>query len=251
MRLHRLIAILLLLESRGQVKARELSEALETSERTVYRDIEILCEAGVPIMALSGPGGGFSLMPGYSVSQRDLHAGDVINLFLCGMGVRPEEHTEASMNLKTTILKLEKSVPRQYLPDIRMARERFYFDPDFWWEERMPLVHLDTLRRSVWQQRKVLITHEKSSQEGGEVTTRVLRPYGLVVKSTEWYLVGFCETRHDIRVFKVDRITDAVLQEETYRIPDDFDLETYWRAWIERFKGLIRPPYSNDVKDSD
>lgn len=240
MRLHRLIAILLLLESRGQVKARELAEALETSERTIYRDIEILSEAGVPVVSLPGPAGGFSLMPGYSLHQQDLHAGDVINLFLSGIGVRPEEHSEASLNLKTTLLKLEKSIPSQYLPDIRVARERFYFDPSLWFDQKPPLLHLDALRQSVWQSRKVLLTHAKEEEEGGAVTVRVVRPYGLVVKNTDWYLVAYCQTREDIRVFKCDRVRGADLLEETFVIPVDFNLENFWQAWVQGFVRRVR-----------
>lgn len=240
MRLHRLIAILLLLESRKQVKARELADALETSERTIYRDIEILNEAGVPVVSVAGPSGGFSLMPGYSVNQRDLHADDVINLFLSGIGVRPDEHSEASLNLKTAILRLEKSLPSQYLPDIRVARERFYFDPSMWFEEKLPLYHLDALRDSVWHSRKVRLSHTKIPDEGGETTVRVVRPYGLVVKNTDWYLVAYCQWRQDIRVFKVDRIQWVELLEETFTIPPDFNLEEYWREWVQKFKQQVR-----------
>jgi predicted DNA-binding transcriptional regulator YafY len=241
MRLQRLIAILLLLESRGQVKGRELAEALETSERTIYRDIEILSEAGVPIVSLSGPVGGFSLMPGYSVNQKDLHADEMINLFLSGMGVRPDEHSDASLALKNAILKLENSVPSQYLPDIRKARERFYFDPSQWWDEKPPLLHLDTLRKSVWQSRKVLLTHTKASEERKETTVRVVQPYGLVVKNTDWYLVAFCETRQGVRVFKVDRIQEAQLLEDPFSIPEGFNLEEFWREWVRGFKKWARP----------
>ncbi|HEX2979311.1 MAG TPA: WYL domain-containing protein [Anaerolineaceae bacterium] len=240
MRLHRLIAILLLLEARGQVKARELAEALETSERTVYRDIETLCEAGVPIAALAGPLGGFSLMPGYSVNPKDLHADDIINLFLSGIGVRPEEHSEASLNLKTTLLKLEKSVPGQYLPEIRMARERFYFDPSLWFDEKPALNYLDTLRKSVWTSQKVRLVHTKSSEDSGETTVRTVRPYGLVVKNTDWYLVAYCETRQDIRVFKCDRVRMAELLEERFSYPEGFNLEEFWHGWVRGFKDRVR-----------
>lgn len=242
MRLHRLIAILLLLESRGQVKARELAEALETSERTIYRDIDILAEAGVPIAAVSGPEGGFSLLPGYSVHQKDLHADEVVNLFLSGMGVRPDEHSEASLTLKNAILKLEKSVPSRYLPDFQIARERFYFDPAMWFEEKKPLYHLDTLRKSLWMSRKVHLVHTKNEEDGGVTTERTVRPYGLVVKNTEWYLVAFCETRQDIRVFKVDRVQEATILEEGFDFPSDFNLESYWHAWVQNFKQRVRGP---------
>jgi predicted DNA-binding transcriptional regulator YafY len=80
MRLQRLIAILLLIESRGHMKAKELAQALETSVRTIYRDIEALCEAGVPLVAMTGPNGGVSLMEGYQVAMNHLYSDDVINL---------------------------------------------------------------------------------------------------------------------------------------------------------------------------
>lgn len=81
MRLHRLIAILLLVESRGKIKAKELAEALETSVRSIYRDIDVLAESGIPLVATTGPNGGIALMEGYTVNLRRLHGEEVVQLF--------------------------------------------------------------------------------------------------------------------------------------------------------------------------
>ncbi|MFD2878558.1 helix-turn-helix transcriptional regulator [Paenibacillus rhizoplanae] len=81
MRLHRLIAILLLLESRGKMKANELSIALETSVRSIYRDIDVLAESGIPLVSTTGPNGGISLMEGYTVNLRRLQGEEVVQLF--------------------------------------------------------------------------------------------------------------------------------------------------------------------------
>jgi predicted DNA-binding transcriptional regulator YafY len=239
MRLHRLIAILLLLESRGSIKARELADALETSERTIYRDIDILCEAGVPIAALAGPSGGFSLMEGYSVNMKQLHCDDIVNLFLSGIGIRPDEHSEASLNLKKTILKLEKSLPSQYIPDIKTARQRFHFDPGAWWQERPPVYHMDTLRHAVWKSKKLVIEYRKLSRSRDEVSTRHVRPYGLVVKNMDWYLAAYCEERDEMRVFKCDRILRAEILEEGFTVPEEFNLEEFWKQQVGDFKSSV------------
>lgn len=125
MRLHRLIAILLLLESRGRMKANELSIALETSVRSIYRDIDVLAESGIPLVTTTGPNGGISLMEGYTVSLRRLHGEEVVQLFLTGMGMPAGGSGETSLLLKNALLKLEASLPAPYQEDIRTAQRRF------------------------------------------------------------------------------------------------------------------------------
>jgi predicted DNA-binding transcriptional regulator YafY len=236
MRLHRLIAILLLLESRRKMKARELAEALETTERTIFRDLAVLAESGVPVTAQAGPNGGFSLMEGYSVDMNRLNSDDVVNLYLSGVGLRPSEHTEASISLKKALAALESSLPKGYQSDIQVARERFYYDPAPWFFERPSLPHLDALRTAVWQSRKITIKYS-----GREPFDRILRPYGLVVKSTTWYLAAYWERWEKVSVFRVDRIKEVALLDETFEIPSDFDLEAYWKQQSQEFiEGLSK-----------
>lgn len=233
MRLHRLIAIILLIESRGTIKAKELAEALETSVRTIHRDIQILCESGIPITTVTGPNGGVRFIEGYTANINTLQCDDIISLFMCGIGVRPVEHSESSLKLKTALQKLEKSLPDKYLPDIRMAKERFFFDPKPWWEERQPVEHLDLLRKSVWSSKKIEICYRKVN---GELSQRVVHPYGLVVKMTNWYLVGYCEKSCKIAVFKCERIVKAAICDDSFKYPDDFCLETFWNNSASDFK---------------
>jgi hypothetical protein len=100
MRLHRLIAILLLIESRGSIKTKELADALETSVRTIHRDIDILCESGIPITAATGPNGGIRFIEGYYVNINNLHCDDIISLFLCGIGVVLKSTASRALSLR-------------------------------------------------------------------------------------------------------------------------------------------------------
>lgn len=237
MRLHRLIAILLLLESRGSVKAKEMANALETSERTIYRDVDTLCEAGIPITATTGPTGGFSFMPGYSVNLKNFHCDDAISLFLSGIGLRPEGESEAGLKLKTALTKLETNLPPEYRNDIKAARERFYFEAEDWWKEKQPLVNQEMIRQAVWRSKKLAIDYRKA---GEETRRRTVRPYGLVVKNADWYLVAYCESSKGLRIFKCERIIEAQLLEEEFLIPEEFSLGDFWRSNTERFKAVCR-----------
>ncbi|MNO43112.1 HTH domain protein [compost metagenome] len=233
MRLHRLIAILLLVESRGRVKANDLALALETSVRSIYRDIDVLAEAGIPLLSTPGPNGGFSLMEGYTVNLNQLHGEDVINLYLTGMGIHAGGHTPSGLKLKATLLKLEKTVPASYQTDIQKAQSRFYFDDTPWWSERSEIPCLESIRTAVWRSHKLWIEYHKVN---GDLSSRKLQPYGLVVKKEEWYLIAYCEEVEQIRTFKCERIASTQLIDEEYVIPQDFSLERHWKQQERGFK---------------
>lgn len=232
MRLHRLIAILLLLESRGQLKARELAAALETSERTVHRDIATLCEAGIPIEAIAGPTGGFHLMEGYTHHLPQLPHDAAVSLFLRGIGLHPREEQEAYGDVRRALGQLESRLPEAYRRDVRIAQKRFYFDPTPWWEGVPISIYLDTLRQAVWHERKVAISYENMHQD---VSERIVQPYGLVVKVMQWYLVAYCEQRDAVRTFKVSRIRHAQLLDHSFTVPENFTLEAYWTSRANAF----------------
>ncbi|MBP2112644.1 helix-turn-helix transcriptional regulator [Paenibacillus silagei] len=232
MRLHRLIAILLLLESRGRMKANELSIALETSVRSIYRDIDVLAESGIPLVTTTGPNGGISLMEGYTVSLRRLHGEEVVQLFLTGMGMPAGGSGETSLLLKNALLKLEASLPAPYQEDIRTAQRRFLFDDTPWWSGQAAVPYLETLRTAVWRGRKITADYLKVN---GESSLRKLQPYGLIVKQGEWYLAAYCESAGDLRTFKCERFTAVTLLEETYAIPEQFSLQAYWSQAEQAF----------------
>lgn len=233
MRLHRLIAILLLVESRGKMKANDLAQALETSVRSIYRDIDVLAEAGIPLLSTPGPNGGISLMKGYTVNLSQLHEEDVINLYLTGMGIHTGGHTHSGLKLKTTLLKLEKTLPASYQMDIQKAQKRFYFDDTPWWSERLEIPCLESIRAAVWRSHKLWVEYHKIN---GVISNRKLHPYGLVVKKEEWYLIAYCEDAEQIRTFKCERIATTQLIDEEYAIPQDFSLEGHWKQQEREFK---------------
>ncbi|ASR45275.1 transcriptional regulator [Paenibacillus kribbensis] len=237
MRLHRLIAILLCIESRGRMKAKELALALETSVRSIYRDIDLLAEAGVPIVTASGPKGGIYLMEGYTANLKQLNGGDVIQLYLTGMGIYTGGPTESGLKLKNALLKLEQTMPDPYQSDIRKAKARFYFDDTPWWTERVAIPCLESVRAAVWGSKKITIQYRKAD---GVCSSRHVHPYGLVVKKGDWYLIAFCEIGQEIRTFKCERITEVQPSAEVFEVPVDFSLEQHWMMQETRFKQLCK-----------
>ena len=232
MRIHRLVGIIMLLGERKIIKAKELSDILEASDRTIYRDIDILCEAGIPIVSIPGPYGGFSFMEGYKINPEALCKNDVINLLLSTMGIGAGKNTDASQEIKNIAIKLESSVSEEYKREIKSAREKFFCDYDPWFGESREIKYIDEIKKAVLNLKKIKIEYRKFA---GESSNRIVRPYGAVVKNSEWYLAAYCESRKEIRIFKCSRIDSLEILEDTFEIPKDFKLNEFWKRSKERF----------------
>ncbi|WP_330623384.1 helix-turn-helix transcriptional regulator [Acetoanaerobium pronyense] len=242
-RLHRLLGILLLLDSRGTMTAKNLASILETSERTIYRDIDILCESGVPIYAHSGPKGGYSVMNDFKINFNVLEFKDAFHLLLSGMGIYPDKNSEMSQHLKNALIKLENSVSEEHQAEIIKAKEKFFVDSQPWWGEGEDYSNLDIIKNAILNLNKIKIYYKKFNNETSE---RVLRPYGAVVKDSKWYLIGLCEMKNEIRVFMFKRILKVDVMDEKFTMPTDFSLENFWEDSKKHFKktatGASKPP---------
>lgn len=225
MRADRLLSILMLLQIRGHMTAHELAERLEVSERTIYRDIEALSVAGIPVYAERGPGGGCMLAEGYRTNLTGLTEAEVRTLFLPGMSA-PLADLGVSKALEAGMLKLLATLPSAQRRDVEHARQRLYMDAVGWFHSNEAVPFLQTLQEAVWRDHKVQITYRKKN---GEITERIIDPLGLVAKAGIWYLVAV--SHGDLRVFRVSRVREAILTDEPCQRPPDFDLETYWAAW--------------------
>ncbi|MBS3950680.1 MAG: WYL domain-containing protein [Peptococcaceae bacterium] len=235
MRVQRLMAIILLLESRGKVRAQDLAAVLETSERTIYRDVEDLCAAGVPIVAQSGPHGGLSLAESYSLKPEGLDTEDIINLYMCGISIRPQAQSAVNINLKSTLAMLEQALPLAYRADVEKAQKSFFFDPTPSWRTAPEIAHMDRLRKAVWNTLKIRVQYINGSYS----TNSTILPYGLVVKHTDWYVVGHCHMRQTVRALRCDRIRNVTVLEESFTVPPSFDLEVFWQKWMRESANSI------------
>jgi predicted DNA-binding transcriptional regulator YafY len=233
MRLHRLISILLTIENRGKITAKELAAQFETSTRTIYRDVETLCAADIPIVAETGPHGGLSLVEGYQTGLKQLDKDELVYLFLNGMGVRPERGSAIALGVNASLLKLQKLLAHDEVAEVKTRISRFYVDPAPWWGQRRPLKHLDALLKAIWDAQKIAVHYRKMDQT---ISIRTLRPYGIVVKDTDWYLVAYCEDSHGLRTFKCERIGECALLPDRFNLPDDFSLEAYFKTSLQAFR---------------
>ena len=201
MRASRLVQLLLLLQTNGKMTASRLAEELEVSVRTIYRDIEALSGAGVPIYAEAGPGGGVRLVDGYRTRLTGLTAEEAEALALSGL---PGAASELGLGtvLAAAQLKVDAALPPELRSRAVRMRERFHLDAPGWFAREEPVPHLATLSRAVWEEERVEIRYRKPE---GEVK-RLLDPLGLVLKAGVWYLVALSGRTRSLRTFRVSRV---------------------------------------------
>jgi predicted DNA-binding transcriptional regulator YafY len=234
MRADRLISIMLLLQTRGKLTAETLANELEVSRRTIQRDITDMSAAGIPIYADSGHGGGFALDEGYRVSLTGLKEAEVRALFLSSSARLLEDlgMGEAADNAH---LKLSAALPGPSKQVVDHVRQRFHIDP-VWWYGPRSLPCLAVLKSAVEEDRRVQVLYE---HRDGEVVERVLEPYGLVAKSSIWYLVALREG--SLRVYRVSRFLQATMLDDRFNRNAAFDLATYWEDHAREFRTRLVP----------
>ena len=225
MRADRLLSLLMLLQTRGQMSARKLATELEVCERTIYRDIIALSTAGVPIYAEAGPNGGYQLLDSYRTNLTGLTEGEARALFMLNMP-GPLAKLGLSQDLKAAMLKLTAALPASRRLDEERVRQRYYIDASWWSQADAPQTLLQTIQQAVWEDRRLAITYTPLFDMQIE---RVVDPYGLAAKSGAWYLVHARAGR--VRAHRVDDLVDVRLCAEKFERPVDFNLEEFWQSW--------------------
>jgi predicted DNA-binding transcriptional regulator YafY len=230
MRAERLLRLILLLQSSGQLTARELAERLEVSTRTIQRDLDSLSLSGIPVYAVRGRGGGWTLAKDYRVNVGGLTPAEAASIFV-GRTASVLADLGLSEAADTAVLKLLSALPAHARQDAEYARQRILVDHTDWsGVDEAGASALDVLQRGLWEQRKVELLFAKWPQ------TALVEPLGLVAKHRTWYFVA---ARPDgkIRTYKVQRIRNAELTQELFDRPDDFDLPAYWsESWATFLK---------------
>jgi len=190
MRASRLLCLLLLLQSRGRMTARQLADELEVSVRTVYRDVEALSAAGVPLYGDAGHAGGYQLLEGYRTRLTGLTAAEAQALFLSGLPGPAAELGLGSV-LAVATLKLRAALPASLHENADRLAERFHLDAPGWYRRPEHVPHLPAVAAAVWDRQVIQVTYRRW-REPAEVTRR-LEPHGLVLKAGTWYVVARCD----------------------------------------------------------
>lgn len=233
MRAARLVQLLLILQTRGQVSAPELARELEVSVRTVYRDLEALSAAGVPVYSEPGRNGGARLVDGYRTRLTGLTTSEADAVLLSGL---PDAAAELGLGtvLAAAQLKVLAALPPELRGRATRVRERFHLDAPGWFRRSEALPHLATVAEAVWSDRLLRVSYERQ----GEVTERRLEPLGLVLKAGVWYLVAHRDG--EARTYRVSRIVAAEVLDETFERPADFDLAAHWGHSSDAFEQVMQ-----------
>jgi len=233
MRAARLLSMLIRLQLRGRVSAATLAREFEVSVRTVYRDMDQLSAAGVPLYADRGPGGGFALLEGWRTRLDGMTASEADALALAGA---PGAAAELGFGpaLASARLKIEAGLPATLRDGVDDRPRRFHLDAVDWYRRRPAPDGLPALADAVWTRRVVEIDYESWK---GPVTRR-LHPLGLVLKGGTWYLAAAADDQ--ARVYRIDQIARLdVLDDPAEDLPG-FDLAAFWKAWAADFEERLR-----------
>jgi predicted DNA-binding transcriptional regulator YafY len=218
----RLLSILLLLQTRGRVPARELADRLEVSVRTVYRDIEALSASGVPVYAERGRHGGIELLAGFRTDVTGLTADESRSLFvLAAQGTHAALGLDAALG--SALRKVMAALPAPFRPAAEVTSRRVLVDAK---GGPRRAVDLDVLQDAVFSDRRLRLRYRHGGD--AEPRTYTVDPYGLVSKAGVWYLVA--DRRGGPRLFRADRVRSATLLPDPVRRRPGVELADVWEV---------------------
>jgi predicted DNA-binding transcriptional regulator YafY len=232
MRASRLLSILTTLQAKGHVTAQALADECEVSLRTIYRDVEALSAAGIPVYSERGSAGGYRLLDGYRLRLNGLSSIEADALLLAGL---TQQATE--LGLGSAAASARKKLLVALPADLRTGamRTRFHVDAPAWFAEGETLDNLPLVADAVWGGRAIAMHYQSREAE----TQREVEPLGIVLKGSAWYLVAQSES--GIRTYRISRISGLEVLDRRFAFPDAFDLAAYWAESTRRYEEGLHP----------
>ena len=218
-----MLSIITCLLQREKVKAQELAEKFEVSVRTIYRDLETLSQAGIPVVTYQGVGGGIGLIEGYTLDKTFFTSDEILKILA---GLKGLQSIGEDVKIKLLIEKLSLATARSdYLP----TGNEILIDLSSWNKEDQLCLRIGALKRAIHD--RILIEFDYYSNE--QFTQRSVEPYVVVFKESHWYLYAYCLLRQDFRFFKLRRMSELKLLDVNFNLRN-FSLERVdWQGELE------------------
>lgn len=247
MKIDRLISIIMILLKKERIGAQELADMFEVSLRTIYRDIDAINMAGIPIRSISGVGGGFEIMQNYKIEKNVFSTADLSAIL---MGLTSLSDIVRGDELINALAKVKSFIPADRAKDIELRANQIRIDLSAWMGNRNIQLHLEMIKTALQESR--LLSFEYIAHHGNK-TTRTVEPYQLVLKNSHWYFQGYCYKRNDFRLFRLSRISNLQIEKETF-MPRDFpkislDFEEIFETVPIRIKLRIHKSVMDRVLD--
>ncbi|MEK5171996.1 YafY family protein [Heyndrickxia sp. FSL W8-0496] len=220
MKLDRLLAITMVLINQRRVQAQELADMFEVSVRTIYRDIETLNQAGIPIVTYQGQNGGIGLIDGFRMDKNVLTRDELSAISTALKSISTSYQDEHA----STILEKIKG-----LSDSQQPPETFFVDFSPWGGNTLLKGKITSLKRAIEGSLCIQFFY---SNNLGEKSYRDVEPHTIVLKGQSWYLYGFCLHRREFRLFKIPRMKDLVISDKTFNRKEvQVDQSPWDKAW--------------------
>lgn len=216
MKVDRLVSIIMILLDKERIGARELADMFEVSPRTIYRDVDAINMAGVPVHSTSGVGGGFEIMQNYKVDKKVFSTADLSAILMGLSGLSGMMHGDELVN---ALAKVKSFIPADRARDIEVKANQIHIDLSRWMGNGHVQPYLETVKVALQESR--LLTFEYMANHGSK-TARTIEPYQLVLKGGHWYVQGYCHKRNDFRLFKLSRMANLQMKEEAF-IPREYE----------------------------
>lgn len=210
MKVDRLISIIMILLEKERIGAQALAEFFEVSSRTIYRDIEAINMAGIPVCSTPGVGGGFEIMENYKVDKKVFSTADLSAIL---MGLSNLSTMIRGDELINALAKVKSFIPADSAKDIELKANQIYVDLSPWMGNRNRQADLEIVKTAL--QENKLLSFGYADRHGNK-TARTAEPYQLLLKSNHWYWHGYCHKRNDFRLFKLSRISNLQMAEKSF-----------------------------------
>lgn len=215
MKVDRLVSIIMILLDKKRIGAQELADLFEVSPRTIYRDIETINMAGIPVRSTSGVGGGFEIMEQYKIDKNVFSTADLSAIL---MGLSSLSTLIRGDELVNALAKVKSFIPADRAKDIELKANQLSIDLSPWMGNRNIQPNLEMIKTAL--QESKLLSFEYVDRHGNK-TARTAEPYQLVLKSNHWYWQGYCHKRNDFRLFRLSRTSKLQILEEFFT-PRDY-----------------------------
>ncbi|CAK7046006.1 helix-turn-helix transcriptional regulator [Fusobacterium varium] len=227
MKIDRLLSIIMVLIEQNKISASKLAEMFEVTPRTIYRDIETIQAAGVPIVTYTGTNGGIGILENYKIDKKFFTKEDMITI-MTGLGSISSSVTNSGLNKVLT--KLQSLIPEDHTQEIKLKSGQVVIDLTTWSGNKKLQANLIKIKEALNQRRYLIF---KYLDGNGKSTERKVEPYQLLWKEEKWYINSYCTMRNDFRLFKLSRISYLKVLDETFSLRE-FDMEELRMNWSEK-----------------